>query len=106
MNLQEIRDNLCYYDPRNYNGAEEETTVKYLEAKKEGCYCDNCFYSRTELAEKLFELLEKGKNFDLYYKGVKLNKKPLTRKKAEKEVQSVIMNYGYKPEIEMIEHEI
>jgi hypothetical protein len=36
---------------------------------------------------------------DLYYKGVKLNKKPLTQKQAENEVGLIIINHGYKPEI-------
>jgi hypothetical protein len=36
---------------------------------------------------------------DLYYKGVKLNRKPLTLKQAEYEVGLIIINYGYKPEI-------
>jgi hypothetical protein len=36
---------------------------------------------------------------DLYYQGVKLNKKPLTQKEAENEVGLIVINYGYRPEI-------
>ena len=35
--------------------------------------------------------------FNLFFNGVKLNKKPLTEIQADNEIRSIIMNYGYKP---------
>ena len=53
-----IEQNLCYYDPRNPDGADEE------EIKDRGvvaqCSCDNCFYGRTALAEHIL-----GRRFGL-----------------------------------------
>lgn len=37
--------------------------------------------------------------YNLIYKGVKLNKTPLTIEKAKSEINSIIINYGYRPEI-------
>jgi len=37
--------------------------------------------------------------YNLIYADVKLNKKPLTLSQAQTEVSSIIMNYGYRPEI-------
>lgn len=48
MTQEEIKSNLCYYDGRNPDYIEGE--------KKEECYCDNCFYGRTQLAEELLKL--------------------------------------------------
>lgn len=36
--------------------------------------------------------------FNLFFNGVKLNKKPLTEIQADNEIRSIIMNYGYKAE--------
>jgi hypothetical protein len=53
-----IEQNLCYYDPRNPDGAGNKTG-QYL--KDSGlCMCDNCFYGRTELAEHIL-----GRRFGL-----------------------------------------
>ena len=35
--------------------------------------------------------------FNLYFQNVKLNRKPLTEKEVDREISSIIMNYGYKP---------
>ena len=37
--------------------------------------------------------------FNLYYKGVLLNKTPLTLQEAEYQQGLIIINYGYKPTI-------
>lgn len=52
MEKETILSRLCYYDPRNPNYDKENG-----ERKKE-CYCDNCFYGRTPMAEYLLQLLE------------------------------------------------
>ena len=53
-----IEQNLCYYDPRNPDGAGDKTG-QYL--KDSGlCMCDNCFYGRTALAEHIL-----GRRFGL-----------------------------------------
>lgn len=53
MTLNDIKNNLCYYDNRNalhfYIDEDEEIPDR--------CYCDNCFYGRTELAEELIKLI-------------------------------------------------
>lgn len=57
MTRTEILERLCYYDPRNpdYNGEE----------KGDGkCYCDNCFYGRTVLANELLKLTDKIERYE------------------------------------------
>lgn len=50
-----VYENLCTYDLRN-----PDNTVLYeSDVKVDPCYCDNCFYGRTELAEKIISLEEK-----------------------------------------------
>jgi len=46
-----ILSNLCYYDPRHPDYDKEEA-----KPRKEFCTCDNCFYSRTPLAEELIRI--------------------------------------------------
>lgn len=54
MTKEYILTKLCDYDKRNPENVLDE---EYNLVKKKGvCYCDNCFYGRTELAEKLLEL--------------------------------------------------
>jgi len=52
MTNKEILSNLCAYDKRN-----PENQSDWGEAKTP-CYCDNCFYGRTELAEYILKLKE------------------------------------------------
>ena len=63
MTRQEIKEELCYYDLRNpdavgiYGKTEEKLKENgYGNHAKEDCYCDNCFYGRTKLAEELLKL--------------------------------------------------
>ena len=48
-----VEHNLCIHDSRN-------TGVDWITGRKvgrdKGCYCDNCFYGRSELAERILEL--------------------------------------------------
>ncbi len=58
----EILSNLCYYDERNPDNILDALYDKdELEAYRtqKTCYCDNCFYRRTPLAEYIIELLNK-----------------------------------------------
>lgn len=57
MDLNEIKRNLCWYDPRNpdYDSSEYRSERGPAEP---GCACDNCFYHRHELALKLLEQFE------------------------------------------------
>jgi hypothetical protein len=62
MTIKEVSTRLCYYDLRNPNGAKEdfsEQKIKKLDlttkARKD-CYCYNCFYGRTKLAEEIIKL--------------------------------------------------
>lgn len=56
MSDQEIKINLCYYDPENPNSNldayEDEDRPQ---PRTEGCCCDNCFYGRDKLAMQLIE---------------------------------------------------
>ena len=58
MNTEEIRKSLCFYDPLNPNGHfslwldDEDFEIP----SKEDCYCDNCFYGKTKLAEYILKL--------------------------------------------------
>lgn len=55
MTRGEINSNLCYFDERNeYNSIEVDDDKR---DEHERCYCDNCFYGRTELAEELIKLI-------------------------------------------------
>lgn len=65
MTNEEIHTKLCFHDPRNPNYNELDSirvkeTWKSRKYVPEQCYCDNCFYGRTELAEQL--LLLKNNN--------------------------------------------
>ena len=53
MTPEEIHENLCYYDPR-YPGNEDKEEEDLVKPKE--CFCDNCFYGRTPLAEYIIEL--------------------------------------------------
>ncbi len=46
----EILSRLCYYDKRNPDRDEE------AEKPNKECFCDNCFYGRTKLAEHILKL--------------------------------------------------
>ncbi len=55
MNQKDILGNLCSYDERNPSYAElfgDDPPEK----RNDDCYCDNCFYGRTELAEEILRL--------------------------------------------------
>lgn len=62
MTTEEIKTNLCTYDLRNPNGVisftlDKEDLKEYGEHKRQDCYCENCFYNRTKLAEQLLKAL-------------------------------------------------
>ena len=58
MKIKEVYGNLCYYDNRNPDNNNEFMDKEDIPLKKD-CYCDNCFYGRTELAEYILEILNK-----------------------------------------------
>lgn len=60
MNLEEIKTNLCYYDIRNPDNELDVLEMTEVEIKKKmaDCYCDNCFYGRTKLANELLKYIE------------------------------------------------
>ena len=55
---EKIKENLCFYDKHSpyYD--------KDSGPRKKNCYCDNCFYGRTPMAEKLLELFDIFKGAD------------------------------------------
>lgn len=62
MTTEQILSNLCLYDERNPDGLKsymDEDDYKYLQAARKNrkdCFCDNCFYGRTVMAEYILEL--------------------------------------------------
>lgn len=56
MKEPEILSNLCHYDPRNPNGTKDEEEIEDHKNRAEECYCDNCFYGRTILAQEILNL--------------------------------------------------
>jgi hypothetical protein len=57
MTKEEILGKLCYYDSRNPENQIDDDDVPLPKAR-EGCYCDNCFYGRTKLADELLKYIE------------------------------------------------
>jgi hypothetical protein len=53
MTTTEIKQRLCTYDIRN----PDNTIIDEWDVRTEPCYCDNCFYGRTKLAEELLKYL-------------------------------------------------
>lgn len=58
MTINNIKENLCYYDLRNPNGVidsiiDSDEINDYGNYAKPNCSCDNCHYGRTLLAEEL-----------------------------------------------------
>lgn len=62
MKIEDVLTNLCDYDTRNPDGVisyltEEDIKEEGLTAKaRDNCFCDNCFYGRTKLAEYIIKL--------------------------------------------------
>jgi hypothetical protein len=58
MKKEEILSNLCYHDKRNpdYDPGMDHLD-KDVRQENSPCYCDNCFYGRTKLAEEILKLL-------------------------------------------------
>jgi len=61
MTDEEIKSRLCYHDKRNpnYIRDESEDTVNVYEeglGHVKQCFCDNCFYGRTKLAEYILTI--------------------------------------------------
>ena len=50
MTEEEIKEELCYYDPRS-----PYYSKPYKDYNKKGCSCENCFYGRTRMAEELLK---------------------------------------------------
>ena len=49
-----ILERLCYYDIRHPDYEMDDDAPKPME----NCYCDNCFYGRSKLAEEIVKLYE------------------------------------------------
>lgn len=62
MKIEDVASNLCHYDTRNPDGVisyltEDEIKEEGLTTKaKDDCFCDNCHYGRTKLAEHIIKL--------------------------------------------------
>ena len=64
MEIQEVLENLCYYDERN-----PDNSLQYFDLEGEeppeprkDCACDNCFYGRDKLALEILSLKAKQPN--------------------------------------------
>lgn len=77
MENSTVYTELCYYDKRNPNCSMDDDEIKdhfeLLKKKKDTCSCDNCFYGRTKLAEKII-LLHDALRTE-FEKNVKLTKR-------------------------------
>ncbi len=59
MTEDEVKQNLCYYDKRNPDSdLDNYSDAELLGRVGEHCYCDNCFYGKTALAEELLIYME------------------------------------------------
>ena len=57
MDIEIIKSNLCWYDPRNTESIMDESDKEEMNKDSKECTCDNCFYGRHELANELLEFL-------------------------------------------------
>ena len=55
MSKEEIKSNLCYYDPENPNNNLDAYDEEDRPQSRNGCRCDNCFYGRDKLAMQILE---------------------------------------------------
>lgn len=61
MDTYTLSSHLCSYDERNphFDAPSDDWETRELEERKaKPCYCDNCFYGRTELALEIIRLNE------------------------------------------------
>lgn len=64
MEIEEVKRYLCHNDVRNPIGVISYLTKEQIEDEqfstksKDDCYCDNCYYGRTKLAECILEQLK------------------------------------------------
>ena len=65
MTDREVKSRLCYHDRRNpdfsiteENGYDKEDIEATGDFAKPECYCDNCFYGRTKLANYILNIRE------------------------------------------------
>ena len=64
INIEEIKERLCYYDERHPDNQLEfkEVNPDFDKSDSGDCFCDNCFYRRTELANIILKLIDKLDN--------------------------------------------
>ena len=68
MDKEKVLSCLCTYDTRNPYGVASYMTEEELkeegckEVPRKDCFCDNCFYGKTELALYILKLLNKQTN--------------------------------------------
>lgn len=70
MTKNEIYSNLCAYDKRSTDYIEPEDDEDEKEPRK-NCFCDNCFYSRDELALEILKLWQGIRKRDGYIINMK-----------------------------------
>lgn len=51
MEYIDVLSKLCYYDKRN----PDNCSYIALDGRAVNCYCDNCFYGRTDMAEHILK---------------------------------------------------
>jgi hypothetical protein len=64
----------------------------------EGFLCDE-ISNVTGFCHFGFKFEKAKEEYNLVYKGVVLNKKPLTKAKADNEAGLILINYGYRPKV-------
>lgn len=80
MKEQEIKENLCGYDPRNPNNNNEASGLNEADIKGKArlrsdgkCFCDNCFSGRHVLADALLSSIDKANETCLSRRNTLLN---------------------------------
>ena len=61
MDIEEVYDNLCHYDPRSdyYQDMLVCMDAKDIPRPRGDCACDNCFHGRDRLAMEIIKLKTK-----------------------------------------------
>jgi len=61
MEISTVKLYLCSYDKRNPDCTADDEEIEYHKKTvkiDDQCFCDNCFYGRTKLAEEILKILE------------------------------------------------
>lgn len=61
----DVYSKLCYYDKRNPDNIIDEFDEDCPPQANNKCFCDNCFYGRTKVANTILELLSNSHEVEI-----------------------------------------